>query len=134
MKSLIEFCDLGIVCDLNIYESQLGARNRINEMLKFGLPVLCTKASQISNILCELNENFVAESGNIKELADKINWMLDKENQTEIKNTVSAFNKKYVNNIKHLDCIKKFIKNPFKKEKMRFKPLKFLKFVLKKRK
>ena len=76
----------------------------------------------------------MAESGNIKELADKINWMLDKENQTEIKNTVSAFNKKYVNNIKHLDCIKKFIKNPFKKEKMRFKPLKFLKFVLKKRK
>ena len=133
MKSLIEFCDLGIVCDLKIYESQLGARNRINEMLKFGLPVLCTKASQISNVLFELNENFGAESGNIQELADKINWMLDKKNQAEIKKTVGAFNKKYVNNLKHLDCIKNFIKNPFKKDKMCFKPFKFLKFVIKKR-
>jgi len=133
MKSLIEFCDFGIVCDLKIYESQLGARNRINEMFKFGLPVLCTKASQISNILSELNENFVAESGNIKELAKKISWMLDKENKTEIKNTVQAFNKKYVDNLEHLDCIKTFIEKPFKKEKMCFKPMEFLKFVIKKR-
>tara|TARA_Y100001970_G_C14255841_1_gene875309 strand:- start:5119 stop:6366 length:1248 start_codon:yes stop_codon:yes gene_type:complete len=126
MKSLIEFCDLGIVCDLDIYESQLGARNRINEMMKFKLPVICTKNSQISKIIYDLNSNLVAKSGDYKDIAKKINWALDKENKKQINLTLKSFNSIYLDNQNLLQPIKDFIKDPFKKSKLKIHPLKFI--------
>jgi len=133
IKSLIEFCDLGIVCDLDIYESQLGARNRINEMMKFKLPVICTKASQISHEIQKLNPNLVAECGNHKEIAKKVNYLLDSQNKKAIRLAIKNFNSVYLDNDSILDPIKDFIKNPFKKEYTEIKLVRFVKNILKKK-
>lgn len=45
--------DLGINIDGQNYETVFGARNRLNDMLKCGLPILTTRGTEISEILAE---------------------------------------------------------------------------------
>ena len=126
MKSIIEFCDLGLVCDLDIYESQLGARNRINEMIKFKLPVVCTQSSQISKTINQLNPNFTSPCGDFKTLAKNIFWVLNKDNKKEINRALKTFNSTYLDNNQLLQPIKDFLEKPFKKSKLKIHPLKFI--------
>ncbi len=48
MPDLYDRADCGINVDRNCVETLTGARNRINEMMKFGLPVITTLGSEIS--------------------------------------------------------------------------------------
>lgn len=48
MSKVYKETDCGINVDHNCLETQTGARNRINEMLKFGLPVITTLGSEIA--------------------------------------------------------------------------------------
>ena len=48
LPSLYALADLGINVDRDCVETRTGARNRINEMLKFGLPVVSTAGSEVA--------------------------------------------------------------------------------------
>ncbi|MBI4235585.1 hypothetical protein HY604_04785 [Candidatus Peregrinibacteria bacterium] len=49
MPYVYQLSDIGLNVDLNCVETYTGARNRINEMMKYGLPVLTTFGSEIAS-------------------------------------------------------------------------------------
>jgi len=64
--------DLGLNVDRQCVETKTGARNRINEMMKFGIPVISTLGSEISYEMNKLGAGIGVESGNYKNLANSI--------------------------------------------------------------
>ncbi|MBD3330094.1 glycosyltransferase [Candidatus Peregrinibacteria bacterium] len=71
---------IGLNVDKMCTETLTGARNRINEMMKFGLPVVTTLGSEISNKVEESGAGKSVESGNPRALFEAImqiykNWV-----------------------------------------------------------
>ncbi len=64
--------DLGLNVDRRCVETLTGARNRINEMMKFGLPVVTTLGSEISYEVPRVGAGIGVASGKHEELADAI--------------------------------------------------------------
>ena len=70
--------DAGINVDRICTETLTGARNRINEMMKFGLPVITTLGSEIAEEVERVGAGLVVQSGNWKELGEAIVEMYKK--------------------------------------------------------
>ncbi len=64
--------DVGINVDRKCIETFTGARNRINEMMKFGLPVITTLGSEISYELLNCNAGLTVKSGRPEALANAL--------------------------------------------------------------
>ncbi len=64
--------DVGINIDRYSYEAVLGARNRINEMIKAGLPVITTKISEISHVIEDNEFGLTFPIGGSDELTEVI--------------------------------------------------------------
>ncbi len=64
--------DVGLNIDRMCIETETGARNRLNEMLRFRLPLITTAGSEISRILGEHGAALVCTSGNVSDITDKI--------------------------------------------------------------
>ncbi len=64
--------DIGILADIFCTETETGARNRINEMIAYGIPVLMTEGSEISYDISSFEGGKVVKSGNIELLAEAI--------------------------------------------------------------
>ena len=65
-------CDLGINADLPIYESYLGSRNRMLYWMQFGLPIVTTLNTEISNVLVGNDLAYGVSPCKPKKLAEKI--------------------------------------------------------------
>ncbi|MFA5925330.1 MAG: glycosyltransferase [Parcubacteria group bacterium] len=65
-------CDLGIVCDKNNYETLIGGRNRINDMMHFNMPILTSRLSEISEIVAKNGLGLSYEVSNAEDLVKKI--------------------------------------------------------------
>lgn len=65
---LLHECNTGITFDIQCPETEFGARNRINEFLRYGLAVVTTQGTEISNIVGETNAGWACRSGNIEEI------------------------------------------------------------------
>jgi len=63
---------LGLNVDRKCAETFFGARNRLNEMMKFGLPVVTTLGSEIARECTEFGAGVGVRSGNYEELASAI--------------------------------------------------------------
>lgn len=66
--------DLGINVDRACYETQFGARNRLNDMLKAGLPILTTLGTEISHQLAARDLALTAPMGDVDQFAEHILW------------------------------------------------------------
>ncbi|MEL7061219.1 MAG: hypothetical protein AAGN46_14450, partial [Acidobacteriota bacterium] len=66
--------DLGLNVDIASNETLFGARNRINDMLKVGLPVLTTLGTEISQDLADRRLALVAEIGDTETFAEHLLW------------------------------------------------------------
>ncbi len=66
--------DLGINIDFSCYETEFGARNRINSMLRFGLPVLTTYGTEISRIVEGNGLGLVIDCEEPKALTSALVW------------------------------------------------------------
>jgi glycosyltransferase involved in cell wall biosynthesis len=66
--------DLGINVDSDNYETLFGARNRLNDMLKVGLPVLTTLGTEISRILADHALALVCELGDAAGFGERLAW------------------------------------------------------------
>ena len=64
--------DFGINVDRRCVETLTGARNRINEMMKFGLPVVTTLGSEISYEVERYGTGLTVKNGKYQELAEAI--------------------------------------------------------------
>ena len=62
----------GLNVDIMCAETIFGARNRINEYMKFGLPVISTEGSEIADEVERAEAGLCAKSGDPIRLADKI--------------------------------------------------------------
>ena len=67
-------CDLGLNIDGLNYEVVFGARNRLNSMLRSGIPVLTTLGTEVTEILNDHQLALSFERGNPKSLAEQILW------------------------------------------------------------
>lgn len=72
IPSIYGRADAGLNVDRKCLETSTGARNRINEMMKFGLPVITTEGSEISGEVAKYETGTVAESGNHEDLGRAI--------------------------------------------------------------
>lgn len=72
MQKIYNESDCGINVDFLCIETETGARNRINEMLKFGLPVISTGGSEIALTVGEYGAGITVENGNKIELTNAI--------------------------------------------------------------
>ena len=72
IPSIYRKATVGLNIDKMCYETTTGARNRINEMMKFGLPVLTTAGSEIAGALDIAEAGVKIKSGDSKELAKAI--------------------------------------------------------------
>jgi glycosyltransferase involved in cell wall biosynthesis len=77
IPSLYERADVGLNVDRLCVETLTGARNRINEMMKFGLPVLTTFGSEIAQDVKENEAGVVVPSGKYELLAHAIMQMYE---------------------------------------------------------
>jgi len=64
--------DVGINVDALCYESRYGARNRITDMMKAGLPILTTLGTEISRIVEDARCGITFPIGNVEALASAI--------------------------------------------------------------
>lgn len=63
IPSLYRSVDAGLNVDLMCIETETGARNRINEMMKFGVPVITTSGSEIAAEVGGAGAGIVLKSG-----------------------------------------------------------------------
>ena len=75
--------DLGINVDRFCYETLVGARNRITEMMARGLPLLTTLGTEISRVLHDHSCALVAPIGNTEALAERMVWAADHPEELE---------------------------------------------------
>lgn len=66
--------DLGINVDSSNYETTFGARNRLNEWLKVGLPILTTLGTEISETLAELDLCLRCGTQDAEGFAERMIW------------------------------------------------------------
>ena len=64
--------DIGVMADIDCIETRTGARNRLNEMMMFGLPMVTTEGSEISFDIKKWECGYVVESGNSTDFAKAI--------------------------------------------------------------
>lgn len=72
MQKVYSEIDIGINVDYLCIETETGARNRITEMMKFGVPVVSTKGSEVAKIVEEYNSGIAIEYGNPSYISDAI--------------------------------------------------------------
>jgi glycosyltransferase involved in cell wall biosynthesis len=125
---IYDYIDIGINVDFKCIETETGARNRINEMLAYGIPVLTTGGSEIANAVKFYNAGITVKNGDSEILAYGIKKMVNlslEERYVYIKNTKKICNEIFEIN-KIMYPLISFLKNP-KKENI--KPLKLNSFI-----
>jgi len=65
-------CDLGLNIDGLNYETLLGGRNRLVNMMAAGLPVLTTLGTELSEIICDNRLGYTVHIGKVQEFADAL--------------------------------------------------------------
>ncbi len=66
--------DLGLNVDSANYETTFGARNRLNEMMKVGLPILTTLGTEISRTVAAQGIGLAVPLGDAAAFAERIVW------------------------------------------------------------
>ncbi|MCP3962454.1 MAG: glycosyltransferase [bacterium] len=66
--------NLGINVDSFNYETVFGARNRLNDWMKVGLPVLTTSGTEISEIIEEHDLGLTCSTGDAEGFAERLIW------------------------------------------------------------
>lgn len=82
---ILKRADVGLNVDRMCTETITGARNRINEMMKFGLPVVSTLGSEISYEMAECDAGIGVKSGDAEALAEALVQMYKKWKIADLK-------------------------------------------------
>lgn len=80
MPLLYKVADFGLNVDRMCVETATGARNRINEMMKFGLPVISTLGSEIAHEMQKAGAGVAVKSGDVEALTAAILGMCAERN------------------------------------------------------
>lgn len=106
----------GINIDRMCAETMTGARNRINEMMAFGLPVITTLGSEISYEVVRAGAGIGVKSGRYDELAAAIKTMYSAWRSGASSMTYGEAGKKYIQDFcnyeKTLEPLLRWLENP----------------------
>lgn len=72
VTALLRESTVGLNVDRLCLETETGARNRLNEMLRFGLPIVSTRGAEIATVIAESGAGLIAESGDSDGIAQAI--------------------------------------------------------------
>lgn len=81
MSKVYTESDIGINVDYNCIETQTGARNRLNEMMKFGMPIVTTGGSEIAETIGKEKAGITVKNGDATLLSDAISTMANMSKQ-----------------------------------------------------
>jgi glycosyltransferase involved in cell wall biosynthesis len=84
IPTLYSECDLGLNIDGLNYEVIFGARNRINGMVRMGLPVLTTTGTEVADQMLKAETLYSFTRGNPQDLAEKILWASTHREETRV--------------------------------------------------
>lgn len=107
--------DFGLNVDRMCMETLTGARNRINEMMKFGLPVVTTLGSEIAGEVERVGAGLAVKSGDTAALEKALMEMYKKWQEADLKEfgeRGAAYIKEQCNYEKTLQPVLKWLKNP----------------------
>ncbi|MEK7672737.1 MAG: glycosyltransferase [Patescibacteria group bacterium] len=112
----------GINVDLDCVETKTGARNRINEMMKYGVPVVTTLGSEISYEVEESGSGIGVESGSVTGLKEAIVGLYEEwksgqnmDGRENLSQKYGENGKKYIENYsysKSLEALIKWLEKP----------------------
>ncbi len=116
---LYKRANAGINVDRICCETCTGARNRINEMMKFGLPVISTLGSEISYEMEKSEAGIGVKSGDFMELHQKIQYLyLECMDETDVCKNYGGNGKKYIREHCNYEVLQenfiKWLENPVK--------------------
>lgn len=118
MAKLYRESDCGLNVDKNCLETVSGARNRINEMLKFNVPVITTLGSEIANELAQAKVALTAQNGDHKTLAKHILHLAEnKESREQLKEKGKSYFASHCSYPKTITPFLEWLKSPQKKSK-----------------
>jgi glycosyltransferase involved in cell wall biosynthesis len=86
IPQIYRHCDVGLNVDRDCVETWTGARNRLNEMMKFGMPVVTTLGSEIAGEVVRVEAGLGVKSGDAEELAAAIVTMYEAWEKGELEN------------------------------------------------
>ncbi len=110
LSALYVFADVGLNVDRMCLETLTGARNRINEMMKFGLPVVSTLGSEIAQTMSDVGAGFGVQSGNVLAFTDALEKLfMDKKQEGSLLASFGAAGKKYIRE----ECNYQTLNQPF---------------------
>ncbi len=89
IPTLYSECNLGLNIDGLNYEVIFGARNRINGMVRMGLPVLSTTGTEVADQMQKADVLYTFERGNPQDLAEQILWASSHREETRQKGILS---------------------------------------------
>lgn len=114
MRKIYQESNVGINVDFACIETWTGARNRINEMLKFGLPIITTAGSEISQYINQYKAGIQVENGNVMELSSAITTMArsSKDEIDTYKKNALNLSAQVFNEVKLTKPLQDFVKTP----------------------
>ena len=113
IPKIYERADCGINVDKMCLETWTGARNRINEMMKYGVPVVTTLGSEIADLCVNVGAGIGVKSGDSKALAKALERIYREEDKEKYGNAGKKFTEE--NSYKRsLKPLLEWIKNPKK--------------------
>ena len=134
MHKIYKESDFGINVDFLCIETETGARNRLNEMIKFQLPIITTGGSEIAETIGKYQAGECVQNHNIQALTDKIVKMtkMAKNSQLDLykKNCVFLQTKFYTPKLVMKEFLN-FVNNPTIRKKGKNKTRQIYKFYIK---
>jgi len=125
VPELILSSDLGVNCDLECLETSTGARNRINELVANGVPVISSRGSEVATQIESQKLGVTFESGNPDDLAEKIELAV--LNQQKIWAVHCQTHSADYSDFNELVC---FLQNPFKSVSVKPSKIRLLKYYI----
>lgn len=118
MAKIYHETSCGINVDKYCLETTTGARNRLNEMLKFGLPIITTLGSEIAVELDQFQAALTAKNGDHHTLAKHILHLAEnKEEQDKLADRGKVYFETHCSYQATVTPFLKWLKNPKKRNK-----------------
>lgn len=112
LSNLLHESDVGINVDRDCYETMFGARNRLNEMLRYELPMVTTSGSEIAQILHLDGAAIVAKSGDSDEIAHALLRLGDQMIRNRLQQAQKELLEQRFSAKITTECLRKWIENP----------------------
>jgi len=131
MHKIYQESDIGINVDFLCTETETGARNRLNEMIKFQLPIITTGGSEIAETIGKYKAGECVPNQNIEILTDKIIKMttLAKASQlSKYKENCEFLHTKFYTSDKIMSPFLTFLQNPKIRNKQKTKQNTYISF------